>query len=107
MTSRTRLTHRTTVAVVAVAALALTATAAYAGGSLSSHGGAAQLLGDQSKDVRSAIDSGTSDNVILLIGDGMGDSEITSARYYQYGAPREGSPASTPFPSPVSTRPTR
>ena len=25
-------------------------------------------------------------NVILLIGDGMGDSEVTSGRYYQYGA---------------------
>lgn len=25
-------------------------------------------------------------NVILLIGDGMGDSELTSARYYEYGA---------------------
>ena len=25
-------------------------------------------------------------NVILFIGDGMGDSEVTSARYYQYGA---------------------
>ena len=25
-------------------------------------------------------------NVILFIGDGMGDSEVTSGRYYQYGA---------------------
>jgi alkaline phosphatase len=25
-------------------------------------------------------------NVILFLGDGMGDSEVTSARYYQYGA---------------------
>ncbi len=86
MTPRTHLTRRTTLAVVAIGALALTATTAYASGSLSSHGGAARLDGDQSKTVRSAIDGGTSDNVILLIGDGMGDSEITSARYYQYGA---------------------
>jgi alkaline phosphatase len=84
--SRTRLPRRTTLAVVAVGVLALTATTAYASGSLSSHGGAARLHGDQSKSVRSAVDAGTSDNVILLIGDGMGDSEITSARYYQYGA---------------------
>jgi alkaline phosphatase len=83
---RTRLPRRTTFAVVAVGALALTATAAYAGASLSSHGGAARLQGDQTKTVRAAIEGGTSDNVILLIGDGMGDSEITSARYYQYGA---------------------
>jgi alkaline phosphatase/streptomycin-6-phosphatase len=41
---------------------------------------------DQSDALRRAIDSGRARNVILMIGDGMGDSEITIARNYQYGA---------------------
>ena len=41
---------------------------------------------DRSPDVRRAIESGTAKNVILFIGDGMGDSEITVARNYAYGA---------------------
>ncbi len=86
MHSRNPFTRRSTVALAVVGAVALTGTTAYAAGSLSSHGGAARLDGDQTKSVRNAIEGGTSDNVILLIGDGMGDSEITSARYYQYGA---------------------
>jgi alkaline phosphatase len=49
-------------------------------------GGAARLDGDQSKKVKKAIDAGKPDNVILIIGDGMGDSEITSARNYIHGA---------------------
>jgi alkaline phosphatase len=53
---------------------------------LSDHGGARRLAGDQSKTVAAAIDKGRARNVILLIGDGMGDSEITSARNYEYGA---------------------
>lgn len=42
--------------------------------------------GDRSDDVRRAIKTGGAKNVILLIGDGMGDSEITIARNYEYGA---------------------
>ena len=42
--------------------------------------------GDRSKDVSAAIDRGRARNVILLIGDGLGDSEITAARNYAYGA---------------------
>ncbi|MEO7273775.1 MAG: alkaline phosphatase [Vicinamibacterales bacterium] len=42
--------------------------------------------GDRSKELREAIDGGRAKNVILLIGDGMGDSEITIARNYQQGA---------------------
>lgn len=53
---------------------------------LSRHGGAARLSGDQTRAVKKAIDGGRPDNVILIIGDGMGDSEITSARNYVYGA---------------------
>jgi alkaline phosphatase len=50
-------------------------------------GGATRIgQADQSGTVRSAIDGRSAKNVILLIGDGMGDSEITIARDYQYGA---------------------
>ena len=41
---------------------------------------------DHTADARRAIVGGKARNVILLIGDGMGDSEITSARNYQVGA---------------------
>ncbi|MCQ3998430.1 alkaline phosphatase [Aeromicrobium sp. 636] len=53
---------------------------------LSRPGGAARLSGDQTKIVKKAIDGSRPDNVILLVGDGMGDSEITSARNYVHGA---------------------
>lgn len=86
MTLRTRLARRSTLAVVAVGTLALVGTTAYAGANLASHGGAQRLQGDQTKSVKKALDGGKAKNVILLIGDGMGDSEITSARYYEYGA---------------------
>lgn len=42
--------------------------------------------GDRSSDVQQSINGGKARNVILLIGDGMGDSEITIARNYAYGA---------------------
>jgi alkaline phosphatase len=41
---------------------------------------------DKTRDTRSALHGGTPKNVIFFLGDGMGDSEVTSARYYQYGA---------------------
>ncbi len=41
---------------------------------------------DRSSAVKQAITSQRATNVILLIGDGMGDSEITIARNYAYGA---------------------
>lgn len=41
---------------------------------------------DRTPEARSAIQGGKARNVILLIGDGMGDSEITIARNYQVGA---------------------
>ena len=41
---------------------------------------------DVSNDLRRAIDGGRAKNVILFLGDGMGDSEITIARNYQVGA---------------------
>ncbi|BDZ41782.1 alkaline phosphatase [Paraoerskovia sediminicola] len=70
-----------------VGTLVLGAAGAYAvGADLSVNGGARQLAGDQSKEVRAAIDAGRAKNVILLVGDGMGDSEITIARNYAEGA---------------------
>jgi alkaline phosphatase len=53
---------------------------------LSQHGGAQRAVGDQTQAVRQAVKNAKAKNVILLIGDGMGDSEITIARNYQYGA---------------------
>src|SRR4029078_5149351 len=41
---------------------------------------------DRSQDLRKAVDGGRAKNVILFLGDGMGDSEITIARNYQVGA---------------------
>ncbi|GAA3829735.1 alkaline phosphatase [Nocardioides panacisoli] len=49
-------------------------------------GAARRLDGDQTASVRSEVRSGHPQNVILLIGDGMGDSEITVARNYAEGA---------------------
>lgn len=41
---------------------------------------------DRSGDVKQAINGGGAKNVILFLGDGMGDSEITIARNYHVGA---------------------
>jgi len=77
---------------LATTGLAFTAGVAVAGpavtspAQLATHGGATRLDGDQTKKVRNAVEGGKAKNVILLIGDGMGDSEITSARNYQFGA---------------------
>ncbi|MDR7087539.1 alkaline phosphatase [Aeromicrobium panaciterrae] len=89
MNSFTRKSSKRTVVGVAMASAIVAATAVGAvgaGANLSVFGGAARNSGDQTKAVRAAIDGGRADNVILFIGDGMGDSEITSARNYAYGA---------------------
>ena len=57
-----------------------------ADGDLSTNGGARRLDGDQGDYVRDAVAATGAKNVILLIGDGMGDSEITAARNYAEGA---------------------
>ena len=82
---------RVAIAAVVATGLAFSAGAAVAGSvktpeQLAAHGGATRLSGDQTKKVRNAVEGGKAKNVILLIGDGMGDSEITSARNYQVGA---------------------
>ncbi len=55
-------------------------------GDIAANGGARRLTGDQSEALRTNISDGKARNIILLIGDGMGDSEITIARNYEKGA---------------------
>ncbi|MDK8511550.1 alkaline phosphatase [Corynebacterium bovis] len=57
-----------------------------AAGTLSEHGGARRIQDDQTDAIRDAVSRTGAKNVILLIGDGMGDSEITAARDYAEGA---------------------
>ena len=55
-------------------------------GDLATNGGARRVDGDQTEAIRNAVNASGAKNVILLIGDGMGDSEITLARNYEKGA---------------------
>ena len=55
-------------------------------GTLSENGGARRVTGDMTAAIRASLANGPVKNVILLIGDGMGDSEITLARNYARGA---------------------
>ncbi|WP_038155192.1 alkaline phosphatase [Trabulsiella guamensis] len=55
-------------------------------GDITTPGGARRLSADQTDAIRASINSGKAKNIILLIGDGMGDSEITAARNYAEGA---------------------
>lgn len=57
-----------------------------ADGDITANGGARRLDGDQGDYVRDAVSATGAKNVILLVGDGMGDSEITAARNYAEGA---------------------
>ena len=72
-------------AAIVVAASVLAPGAAFAA-ELPDNGGAARSEGDSTAALRASIADGPAKNVILLIGDGMGDSEITIARNYAYGA---------------------
>ncbi len=73
-----------TSASTAIADDALTSRAAK--GDITEQGGARRLTGDQTEALKASLTNKTVKNVILLIGDGMGDSEITSARNYAEGA---------------------
>lgn len=55
-------------------------------GNITEPGGARRLTGDQTAAIRASLNDKTAKNIILLIGDGMGDSEITAARNYAEGA---------------------
>lgn len=57
-----------------------------ADGPVDEYGGAARLDRDQTEVIRQSIKATGARNVILVIGDGMGDSEITVARNYLKGA---------------------
>ncbi|CCG89177.1 alkaline phosphatase [Erwinia piriflorinigrans] len=55
-------------------------------GDITQPGGARRLDSDQTAAIKAALSNSRAKNVILLIGDGMGDSEITAARNYAEGA---------------------
>lgn len=55
-------------------------------GDITQHGGARRLSGDQTEALKASLSNSTAKNVIMLIGDGMGDSEITAARNQAMGA---------------------
>ena len=57
-----------------------------ASGDLATNGGARRENGDQTQIIRDAINGSGARNVIMLLGDGMGDSEITVARNFEKGA---------------------
>ncbi|MBB3043835.1 alkaline phosphatase [Nocardioides soli] len=87
--------RRAAVALAAVTVVGTTSGLAVAGGGrhhdpapddLTAHAGATRNDGDRTTQVRKAVEGGHARNVILLIGDGMGDSEITAARNYAEGA---------------------
>ncbi|MDO7252871.1 alkaline phosphatase [Helicobacter cappadocius] len=58
----------------------------HAKGDITKFGGARRITGDQTQILKTYISNRPVKNVILLIGDGMGDSEITIARNYYKGA---------------------
>ncbi|CDG22506.1 Alkaline phosphatase [Xenorhabdus poinarii G6] len=55
-------------------------------GNITEFGGARRVTQDQTAVLKAALNSNKAKNVILFIGDGMGDSEITIARNYAEGA---------------------
>ena len=63
----------------------------------------ASVSSDRTRSVRNAIEGGHARNVILLIGDGMGDSEITIARDYTVGARRQLEHRQVPADRPATT----
>ncbi|MGV7962848.1 alkaline phosphatase [Photorhabdus tasmaniensis] len=55
-------------------------------GNITEFGGARRMTQNQTEALKAAINNHKAKNVILFIGDGMGDSEITIARNYAEGA---------------------
>ncbi len=73
--------------IIATSAVADTTTYTRAAtGDITEHGGARRLSSDQTEALKASLVNTTAKNVILLIGDGMGDSEITAARNQAMGA---------------------
>src|SRR4051812_46529680 len=86
MMPRTSASKRRVRLLAGVAALAVASSGAAYAASITETGGANRHGGDQTADVAAQIKYGKAKNVILFIGDGMGDSEITVARDYLVGA---------------------
>jgi len=87
MPSSFRPTRRSARVLVGIAALAVLGSGAAAYAAIGDTNGAARhTSGDQTADIAAQIKYGKAKNVILFIGDGMGDSEITVARDYLVGA---------------------
>ncbi len=84
--SRTPARRRAQCLLIGTATLALVATGAASYAALRDTGGANRHNSDQTAEVAAQIKYGKAKNVILFIGDGMGDSEITVARNYLVGA---------------------
>ncbi|MCT4710339.1 alkaline phosphatase [Enterobacteriaceae bacterium H11S18] len=66
--------------------ISLTPETRAASGDITQPGGARRLNSDRTEALRASLINQPAKNVILLIGDGMGDSEITAARNYAEGA---------------------
>ena len=92
---RAKRTHLAFLAVTVFAAI--TAAGALA---MVNYGGGAE---DNSREIKRLIDSDKPKNVILLIGDGMGDSEITLAKYYGKGADGTLNMETLPFAGELNT----
>ncbi|RKQ87450.1 alkaline phosphatase [Solirubrobacter pauli] len=58
---------------------------------------------DKSASLKASVDISKPKNIILFIGDGMGDSEVTSGRYYAKGAAGRLNMDSLPFRGDVTT----
>src|SRR4051794_25193711 len=86
MMPRTSASKRRVRLLAGVAALAVASSGAAYAASITETGGANRHHGDQTAEVAAQIKYGKAKNVILFIGDGMGDSEITVARNYLVGA---------------------
>ncbi|MFS0733516.1 alkaline phosphatase [Microbacterium sp. 1P10UB] len=76
----------TSAALVGLVGLAALPASAASPDDATEHGGAARHDADMTRMLSDSIKGGPAKNVILLIGDGMGDSEITVARNYAEGA---------------------
>ncbi|QHM75185.1 Alkaline phosphatase [Mixta theicola] len=68
------------------AAAEMSAITRAAQGDITQFGGARRFSGDRTEALKASLSNAPAKNVILLIGDGMGDSEITLARNYALGA---------------------
>lgn len=77
--------HLTAFGIITATAILGSASAAYMP-ALSGKGEATHNSDDRTERIKNALVGGTAENVILIVGDGMGDSEITAARNYIHGA---------------------